>query len=83
METNRLQPKRSSAPERSLELAKYALSILILAGGVGAYFGLSALAKKSEEQASEQLVPLITTEAIQPYAGQIDMVVSGLSLIHI
>ena len=77
METNRLQPKRSSAPERSLELAKYALSILILAGGVGAYFGLSALAKKSEEQASEQLVPLITTEAIQPYAGQIDMVVSG------
>ena len=58
-------------------MVKYLISIVILAGGVAICFGLSSLAEKSEEQASEQLVPLITTEAIQPYAGQIDMVVSG------
>ena len=76
-ETGNRQANRSSKPRRSWEWAKYLLSILILAGGVAIYFALSSLAKKSEEQASEQLVPLIATEAIQPYAGQIDMVVSG------
>ena len=75
--TDTNNPNRSSTPRGLGEWVKYALSILILAGGVAIYFGLSSLAKKSEEQASEQLVPLISTEAIQPYAGQIDMVVSG------
>ena len=73
-ETANRQFNRSSG---SLEVVKYLISIVILAGGVAICFGLSSLAEKSEEQASEQLVPLITTEAIQPYAGQIDMVVSG------
>ena len=75
--TDTNNPNRSSTSQGLGEWLKYALSILILAGGVGAYFGLSALAKKSEEQASEQLIPLIATEATHPYAGQIDMVVSG------
>ena len=75
--TNQRQPNRSSTSGGSWEWAKYALSVLILAGGAAVCVGLSSLAEKSEEQASEQLVPLIATETIQPYAGQIDMVVSG------
>ena len=82
-ETGNRQANRSSKPRRSWEWVKYLLSILILAGGVAIYFALSSLAKKSEEQASEQLVPLIATEAIQPYAGQIDMVVSELSWLRL
>ena len=59
------------------EWAKYLLSIIILAIGVGLCLGLASLRKESAEQPSEKLVPLISVESIQPYAGQIDMVVSG------
>ncbi len=77
---NRQPKSHSNRPhERNLfwELTRYAISIVILSVGVAACFGLASLAEKSEEQASEKLVPLISTETIQPYAGQIDMVVSG------
>ena len=59
------------------EWAKYLLSIIILAIGVGLCLGLASLRKESAEQPSEKLVPLISVESIQPYAGQIDMVVAG------
>ncbi len=78
-------PARSSKPRSvatgrgagRFEWAKYLLSIIILAVGAGLCVGLASLREKSAEQPSEQLVPLISVETIQPYAGQIDMTVSG------
>ena len=70
-----------STPKRPFnllaELTKYAISIVILAGGAGVCYWLSTLKEESAEQPSEKLVPLVSTETIQSYAGQIDMVVSG------
>ena len=59
------------------EWGKYLLSVLILAIGVGVCFGLSLLREKSKEQDSEKLVPLVSTETIEPFAGELDMTVSG------
>ena len=69
--------RRSKNRRDSVEWAKYALSATILLVGVAVCFGLSLLKEDSKEQESEKLVPLVATEAIQPFAGELDMTVSG------
>ena len=68
---------RSKQRRDSVEWAKYALSAVILVVGIGACVGLSLLRESSKEQDSEKLVPLVSTEVIQPFAGELDMTVSG------
>ena len=62
---------------QGIEWPKYALSAAILLVGIAVCIGLSWLKEDSKEQDSEQLVPLVSTEAIQPFAGELDMTVSG------
>ena len=69
--------KRSRNRRNAVEWSKYVLSATILAAGAAACFGLSLLKEDSKEQESEKLVPLVSTEAIQPFAGELDMTVSG------
>ncbi len=59
------------------EIYKYAISTVIIALGVAAMYGLKSLAKPPEDVDSNALIPLVTTFEMQPYSGQLDMVVSG------
>ena len=68
---------RSPNNRNAAEWGKYLLSAIILVAGVGVCVGLSLLKEDSKEQASEKLVPLVSTAATQPFAGELDMVVSG------
>jgi len=63
--------------ERGLAWPRYVLSAIILLSGVAVCIGLSKLKQDSKEQDSEKLVPLVSIEAIQPFAGELDMTVSG------
>ena len=69
--------RKSEKRGDSIEWAKYALSATILLIGVAVCIGLSWLKEDSKEQDSEKLVPLVSTEVIQPFAGELDMTVSG------
>ena len=69
--------EKSERNRNRIEWAKYALSAAILLIGIAVCIGLSWLKEDSKEQDSEKLVPLVSTEAIQPFAGELDMTVSG------
>jgi multidrug efflux pump subunit AcrA (membrane-fusion protein) len=59
------------------EIGKYAISIVILAAGIAVCMLLAGLKEPPKKQSTEQLVPLVTVESVSPYAGQLDLVVSG------
>ena len=72
-----MSDKKSKKRGERIEWAKYALSATILLVGVAVCIGLSWLKEDSKEQDSEKLVPLVSIEAIQTFAGELDMTVSG------
>jgi multidrug efflux pump subunit AcrA (membrane-fusion protein) len=59
------------------ELMKYIVSAVILALGFGGMLYLKTLAQPPADTKSDLLVPLVKTYAVEPYSGQLDMVVSG------
>lgn len=59
------------------ELMKYFVSAVILATGFGGMLYLKTLAQPPENTSSDLLIPLVKTYAVEPYSGQLDMVVSG------
>ena len=68
---------KSKTKRKRIEWGKYALSAVILAAGIAVCVGLSNLKEDSKEQDSAKLVPMVSTEAIQPFAGELEMTVSG------
>ena len=68
---------------RSLSpVLRYCLSLLILGGAAAAAYGLSLLAEPTESQPPTSLVPKVTLEAADAYAGSIDLLVSGTVVPH-
>lgn len=69
----------SQARKKSLagEIAYYLISAVILGLGVGLFIFLKSLAEEPKDQPKDQLIPLVSTTTIAPFAGQLDMVVSG------
>lgn len=64
------------------EIAKYVTSAIILALG---YFGavwLSSLAEPPATQKSDALIQQVSTYEVQPFAGMLDLVVSGSVVPH-
>ena len=60
-----------------LEVTKYVVSLVICACGIGAFIALKSLAKPPADVESNALVPMVRTFELQPYSGQLDLVVSG------
>ena len=74
----RRDPQNTSLPAP----IRYALSLLILAvAGLGCY-GLILLAKPTESQKPTALVPKVKLQKVAPYAGNIDLLVSGTVVPH-
>ena len=67
---------------QSREIAKYLVSAVVVAIGIAAFFFLKALAEPPETQKSTALVQQVATYEIQPYAGLLDMMVSGVVVPH-
>ena len=59
------------------EFAKYLVSAVILAFGLGGLMFLKTLAQPPANTNSNLLVPSVKTYVAEPYSGQLDMVVSG------
>jgi multidrug efflux pump subunit AcrA (membrane-fusion protein) len=67
----------SRSPSKLPDLYRYIISATILGAGIGLCYWLSTLKEKPKEQSTSQLIPLVATDSVQPYSGQIDMEVSG------
>ncbi|MEM9940913.1 MAG: HlyD family efflux transporter periplasmic adaptor subunit [Planctomycetota bacterium] len=61
----------------SSELAKYFLSAIILAAGIGMAVGLSLLKKDPGSQDPKELDLLVRTVQVEPIAGELELTVSG------
>ena len=59
------------------EIVKYSISLLILGFGIFVMMTMYGFRKPPAEQESKELIPMVQTVPVVPYAGQLDKTVSG------
>ncbi|MEM7453761.1 MAG: HlyD family efflux transporter periplasmic adaptor subunit [Planctomycetota bacterium] len=80
---NQRQPEFVQQPRTGVgEFTKYTVSLLILLAGIGSVVGLQQFKDGTENVESKVLVPLVRTFAAEPYAGQLEMTVSGSAVAY-
>lgn len=79
--TNQVSPELESIDypnqKPASEWMKYLVSAVIIAASIGGFVMLYSLKKPPAERDSQVLVPMVRTVAAEPYAGQLDRVISG------
>ena len=79
---------RDSSPQSRSEkfpqndLLRYLVSAVIVLGGIGLFLFLKSLAKAPEDRPSNTLIQQVRLAEVQPFAGQIDLMVSGTVVPH-
>jgi len=67
---------------RKWEVAKYIISALVMAFGIGAYMFIYSFATPPESQSSTALIQQVDTFEVQAYSGMIDLEVNGSVVPH-
>ena len=73
---------RRLSSDHKTEILKYLCSAIIIAAAVGVFIFLSSLAEKAETKESTALIPQVSTEAVTPYFGSLDLVIPGSVKAH-
>ena len=64
------------------EVAKYVISLVVICFGIAALLFLVSLAKPPATQNSDALIQQVDTYEVQPYAGVLDLIVTGSVVPH-